>query len=570
MYTTNLGEQTMVNWKSKQLGDFLWFGNAILVVVLINLIASNYFFRIDLTEENRYLIKDKTKEILENLDDDVHVEVYLEGDMNAGFKRFQKAILETLREFEVYSDRKVHYALVNPSAAVGKKAQSEFMAELARRGIQPTNVIDTKDGQRKEKIIFPGVIVYFGGAETGITLLKGNKAASPDEEINQSIEGIEFELVSAIERLSKTERKRIGLVVGHDELDSLDVASFNNELLQSFDVFKVNLSESKKLSEYSALVIAKPTKPFSPTEKYHLDQYIMGGGKVMFLIDRLEASMENASRPEYLALPYDLNLDDQFFRYGVRINPDLVQDQSAAFYPVVTGQVNGKSKFQLMNWPFFPLVNRYAEHPVTRNLDATILRFANTIDTVKAAGIRKTPLLWTTPATRKLTAPVPVNVNDLRKYDPKDFNQGSMMVGCLLEGKFTSLYKNRFLPEGMSKQTHIDDGKHTRLIVIADGDIARNEINPRSNQPQALGFDPFTNYTFANKDLLMNAMMWLTEEDGLIQTRSKQVMIRPLDREKIAADKFTWQLINLGLPVLLIVGYGLLRAYWRKKRYASF
>lgn len=560
----------MVSWKSKKLGDLLWFSNAILIVVLFNLLASNYFFRIDLTEEDRYLIKDATKAILENLEDDVHVEVYLEGDMNAGFKRFQKSILETLREFEIYSNRKVHYTLANPTAAIGQKAQSEFMAELSRRGIQPTNVIDTKGGQRKEKIIFPGVIVYYGGMETGVTLLKGNKAASPDEEINQSIEGIEFELISAIERLSKTERKRIGLVKGHGELDSLDIASFNHELLQSFDVFGVNLSKSPTLANYAVLVIAKPIAPFSAIEKYRLDQYIMQGGKVLFLIDRLEASMEQASQAEYLALPYDLNLDDQLFKYGVRINPDLVQDQSSAFYPVVTGQVNGKSKFQLMNWPFFPLINRYTEHPITRNLDATLLRFTNTIDTVKAVGIRKTPLLFTTPATRKLTAPVPVNVNDLRKYDPKDFNQGSMMVGCLLEGKFSSLYKNRFLPEGISKQDHLDDGKSTRLIVIADGDIVRNEINPRGNQPQALGFDPFTNYTFANKDLIMNAMMWLTEEDGLIQTRSKQVMIRPLDREKVETEIFKWQVINLGLPLLLIACYGIARAYWRKKRYASF
>jgi ABC-2 type transport system permease protein len=560
----------MVNWRSKRLGDFLWFGNAIVVVVLLNLLASNYFFRIDLTAENRYLIKDETKEILANLDDDVHVEVYLEGDMNAGFKRFQKAILETLREFEIYSDRKVHYTLANPAAAIGKKAQGEFMSELARRGIQPTNVIDTEGGQRKEKIIFPGVIVYYGGMESGVTLLKGNKAASPDEEINQSIEGIEFELISAIERLSKTERKKVGLVTGHGEIDSLDIASFNNELLQSFDVFKVDLSKPRTPVTYDALIIAKPRQPFQDVEKYKLDQYIMHGGKVMFLIDRLEASMENASREEYLSLPYNTNLDDQLFKYGVRINPDLIQDQSSAFYPIVTGQVNGKSKFQLMNWPFFPLINHYAEHPITRNLDATILRFVNSIDTVKASGIRKTPLLWTSQASRKLTAPVSVNVNDLRKYDPKDFNQGSMMVGCLLEGKFTSLYKNRFPPEGVSKEDHVDDGKLTRLLVIADGDVVRNEINPRSGQPQALGFDPFTNYTFANRDLLMNAMMWLMEEDGLIQTRSKQVMIRPLNKEKVADEKTKWQLINLGLPLVLIAGYGFVRAYWRKRKYASF
>jgi gliding-associated putative ABC transporter substrate-binding component GldG len=560
----------MVNWKGKKFGDWLWLANAFAAIVLVNVLSSFYFFRVDLTEENRYTIKDQTREILSNLQDDVYVEVFLEGDMNAGFKRFQKSIIETLHEFEIYSDNKVHFSLTNPAAAEGTRAQSEFMADLARRGVQPTNVIDTRDGQRVEKIIFPGAIISASGNEIGVNLLKGNKAGTPDEEINQSIEGVEFELINAIDKLTRLERKRIGWITGHGELDSLDIASFNNDLLESFDLFKVNLPSKKKLDQYEALIIAKPTRPFSPSDKYKLDQYIMHGGKVVFLIDKLSAAMDSASRDDYFALPYPMNLDDQLFKYGVRINPDLIQDQHSAFYPVVTGQAGGKSQFQLMNWPFYPLINHYAELPFTRNLDAVQLRFANSIDTVKAVGIRKTPLLFSSSASRKLTTPVHISINDLRTVNSEEFTAGPIPTGYLLEGKFTSLYKNRFLPADVDTSSFLSEGKPAKLVVISDGDLARNEINPRNGQPQALGFDPFTNYTFANRDLLINLMTWLTEENGLIQTRSKQVMIRPLDREKIKEGEMKWRLINLVLPVALVCVYGVLRALWRRKKYASF
>jgi len=321
----------MVNWKGKKFGDWLWLANAFVAIVLVNVLSSFYFFQVDLTEENRYTIKDQTREILSNLQDDVYVEVFLEGDMNAGFKRFQKSIIETLHEFEIYSDNKVHFSLTNPAAAEGTRAQSEFMADLARRGVQPTNVIDTRDGQRIEKIIFPGAIISASGNEIGVNRVKGNKAGTPDEEINQSIEGVEFELINAIDKLTRLERKRIGWITGHGELDSLDIASFNNDLLESFDLFKVNLPSKKKLDQYEALIIAKPTRPFSPSDKYKLDQYIMHGGKVVFLIDKLAAAMDSASRDDYFALPYPMNLDDQLFKYGVRINPDLIQDQHSAF-----------------------------------------------------------------------------------------------------------------------------------------------------------------------------------------------------------------------------------------------
>ena len=561
----------MVNWKSRKLGDVLWFANGVVALVLINLLVSQYFFRLDLTEEKRYSIKPQTKEILNTLEDEVYVEIFLSGDLNAGFTRFQKAIQETLEEFRISSHNKIKYRVTDPGVALSDKARQEYMADLAARGIQPTNVIDNKNGQRVEKIIFPGVVISYGGREKGVMLLKGNKAAPQEEEINQSIEGIEYEVASAIRELTNEDRKRIGFVTGHGELDSVHVASLKGALREAYDVGRVRLDQQQSLQNVDVLVIAKPTSTFSTLDKFALDQYIMRGGKVMFLIDRLNASMDSASSENYFALPFDLGLDDQLFKYGVRINPDLVLDRTCGLYPIITGQVGGKPQVQLMEWPFFPLLNRYATHPMTRNLDAVVTKFVSSVDTVKAAGIRKTSLMTTSPYSRKFTAPVKVSVNELRKnVRPEDFSEGDIAVGYLLEGKFTSLYKNRLLPEGAPEQGFKADGVATKLVVIGDGDLARNDINPRTRQIQALGFDPFTNQTFANRDFLMNAVTYLAEDDGLIQARNKRVTIRPLDKTKVTAERAKWQVMNLVVPLLLLIAYGVFRAYWRKKKFAKF
>jgi gliding-associated putative ABC transporter substrate-binding component GldG len=561
----------MVNWKSRKLGDVLAFLNVIVFVVLINVLVSNKFYRIDLTEEQRYTIKDQTRDILNGLEDDVYVEIFLTGDLNVEFERFQKAISETLEEFRIYSNNRVKYKFTDPAAAMSEKARSEFMAELAGKGIQPTNVIDTKDGQRLEKIIFPGVTVSYDGIETGVMLLKGNKAGTPTEEINQSIEGIEYELAHTINKLVNTERKKIALVSGHGELDSVSIASFKNDLVEEYDVSVINVSETPDLYNYSALIVAKPTRQFSEQDKFYIDQYIMRGGKVLFLLDKLEATMDSASRDDYFAIPYDIGLDDQLFKYGVRINFDLIQDRTAGFYPVITGNRGGKPEVNLMDWPFFPLLNHYAEHAITRNLDAVVAKFVSSIDTVKAEGIRKTPLLMTSQYSRTVGAPVKVSVNDLRKsITDESFSDSFIPVAYLLEGRFTSVFKNRFIPDGVNQNEFKDSGQLAKLIVISDGDIARNDINIRNGQPRPLGFDATTNYTFANREFLLNCLAHLTNENGLIQARTKQVKIRPLDKQKIRDERSKWQVINLVLPMVLLMLYGIGRFYWRRRKFTRF
>jgi ABC-2 type transport system permease protein len=559
----------MVNWRSKKLGDLLLLANGIVLVIFLNLISSFLFYRLDLTEEKRFSIKPQTKKILSELDDDVFVEVYLEGELNAGFKRFSKSIRETLEEFSVYSGRKVKYSFIDPSTAVGEKARGEFMADIAAKGIQPTNVIGTENGKRTERIIFPGAVVSYGGQEKGLMLLKGNKAVTSEERINQSIEGLEFELANAVYQLANADQKMVGIVKGHGELDSVDVTGFYSTLAGIYHVADVRLTDAS-LNDFDALIIAKPTSAFAETDKYFLDQYIMQGGNVLLALDKLDATMDSAASKTYFAFPYATNLEDQLFRYGVRINNELVLDENAGQYPVVIGQSGSTPHMQLLPLPYYPLINNYPDHVITRNLDGALLRFASTIDTVKAPGIRKTPLLQTSKFTRKVSAPANVNINQFRNEQNTAYTAGVLTVGYLLEGRFLSLFKNRFLPEGAKKENHIDDGEPAKIIVVSDGDIIRNEVNRRSGQPQPLGYDPFTKYTYANQDLMLNMLAYLTEENGLIFARNKEVKIRPLDRNRISEEKFEWQFLNLVVPVVFIVLYGMGRAYLRRRRYTRF
>jgi ABC-2 type transport system permease protein len=561
----------MVNWKSKQVGDLLLLANGFVFLVLLNVLANVSFFRLDLTEEKRFSIKGPTKQLLESLEEPVYIEVFLAGELNPSFTRFQKSIRETLEEFRIFSNNKVRVSFTDPSTAMGQKARNEFMQDLAARGVQPRNIVETKDGQRVEKIIFPGALVSYSGFETGVSLLKGNSAEGSEAVINQSIEGIEYEIANAIYKLSNTNRRHIGLVRGHGELDSAENVSFRLALREQYEVSSVQLGSLEALKKYDALIIAKPRYRFSEADKFMVDQYLMRGGKLMFLLDKLEASMDSASREDYFAFPYTLNLDDQLFKYGLRINTDLVQDKASALYPVITGNAGNKPQMQMMEWPFFPLVNRYAEHEVTRNIDAVLTKFTSSIDTVKAKGVVKTPLLFSSQYARTLTAPIRISINDVRaSVDLQNFNQSYIPLGYLLEGSFPSLYANRFVPEGVQVTTVLDRSEPTKVIVIGDGDLARNEINPRTGQAQALGFDRFSNYTFANQQLLLNAVAWLVSENGLLTARTKEVKIRPLDKVKVTTEKLYWQIVNTLVPLICIAVFGFIWVYARKKRFTSF
>ncbi len=544
----------------------------IVALVFLNLLAQQFFFRIDLTEEQRYSISVATKALLRNLDQAVQVTVYLEGDgLPPDFRRLQRSVRETLDEFQVYADGRLRYRFVNPLTATSAEQRQAFIQELGQAGIQPTRVFAEEDGRRIQKMMLPGAIVQSDSNQTAAMLLNGDQAAGPQDVLNQSIENVEYELASAIRQVIATERKRIAFIKGHDELPPLDVAGLTQAVSQTYDLYELNLPDKDVIPPYAALIVAQPQEPFSKQDQYKLDQYIMRGGRVLFFIDPLRIDMDSVGQNGSFAFPLDLGLDDMLFRYGLRINPTLVQDIKSGVYPIVVGEVGGQPQIVPLPWPFFPIVNRYGAHPIVRNLDALYLRFVSSIDTVQAAGIRKTPLVFTSQYSRVLQTPIVVNLNELREEpDPAQYRSGPQAVAYLLEGSFTSVFKNRILPDNVDQASFQERSAPTKLIVCSDGDLVRNEVNRQNNQPYPLGFDPITERTFANEDFVMNALAYLTDEDGLISARTKEIQVRPLDQVKVEQEATMWQVVNLVVPILLIVAFGVVKYYLRRQKYARF
>src|SRR6478735_2320915 len=538
------------------------------IIILINLLASQFIFRWDLTEDKRYSISPASKKLLSNLNDVVYVEVFLEGECPAGFKRLQSSIKEKLDEFRIYSGNNIQYKFSDPSANPDQKSRNEFYVQLAKKGLQPTNLNAMEGDKRVEKIIFPGAIVKYRNKELPVLLLKGNQAASPEQRLNQSVEGVEYELASAIRKLTVSKKKKIAFLEGHGELNVLEVSDLMNALNEYYDVDRVNLAERNDLNGYDAVVLAKPTQHFGEPDKFKLDQFLVKGGNVFVAMDPMQIQLDSIGEKGTFSFPYNTNLDDLFFRFGFRLNPDLIQDLNSGYIPMVVGFVGNSPKTEMMPWRYFPLINNFSKSPITKNLDAIYAKFISSIDTVKAKGIRKTPLFYTSRYSRILPAPVRVNFNEARlEVNPRLFSKGPLPTAYLLEGKFQSLYKNRLAEEKQKQVGFVEYGKPGKLVVVSDGDLIRSEINEQTNQPFELGYDRFAGIKFGNKEFALNAIDYMLDESGLIAVRTKEVVLRPLDKVKLKEERTKWQLINIVLPLALLILYGVVRYYLRKRKY---
>lgn len=543
----------------------------ILSVWLVNQLANRFPVRLDLTEEKRYTISEATKSLLRSLDEEVYFEVYLSGELPSNFERFQKSIAEMLDQFSLESGNLVQYKFTDPSQAASVQARNQFYQSLIEKGVQATNLTyKNSDGDKMEKLIFPGAIVARGMQEVSVNLLKGSRASGAEEMLNQAIEGLEYELASSIAQLKGGGTKKIAYITGHGSPDSLAIAGFRNAVLSKYELYNVSLKGKNELTGYDVAVIAKPNNAFTEREKYMLDQYLMKGGKLMYFIDALSVNPDSIFGDGTIAIPRELNLNDQLFRYGIRINPNYVLDVNSGEFPVVTGNIGNQPQIQMIPWPFFPVLSNFSKHPSVRNLDAILGRFVSELDTVKAVGIKKTPLLSTSQYTKIIGPPVKVAFNDLRdELRPERFTQGSKNIAYLLEGSFTSLYANRLVPRGFDKGQFIESGEPSKVVVVADGDIIRNEIDPETGEPLGLGVEPFSKATYANEDFIMNLLDYVTDESGLIETRSREIRIRPLDKVKLQEGRTKWQLINIVLPLMVILFLGAVKLFIRKRKYTS-
>jgi gliding-associated putative ABC transporter substrate-binding component GldG len=541
-------------------------------IVLLNIAASFVFFRLDLTEEKRYSLSDATQSLLENLSakdsTDVFVKVYLDGEeLPSGFERLKRAVTETLEEFKVYGGTNINYKFINPNAETDKKKREEFYVELAKKGMNPTRVVDTKNGRQIENIIFPYALVSAGGYEVPVLLLKGTQGKTAEEKLNQSNENVEYELATAIRKLTLKERKKIGLLAEFTKLKPLNFSDLIASLQERYDLFFIDAKSSPSFQGLDALILPKPDFPVDDSTKYKIDQFVMGGGSALFFVDGLK--VDSVSLEGNFAQPLELNLTDLFFKYGVRVNSNIIKDgASCALIPLVVGDLGDKPNIQPVPYRYFPLINNFGKSLITNNLDLVFSRYVASIDTVRADGVTKTPLLMTSPYTKVLNAPVFVTFNDAQTdTEQVEYQGGVKTIAYLLEGKFQSLYKNRLLPNDPKFADFKAESLPTKIIVCSDGDLIVNEVSQKTGNPFPLGYDKTTQHTFGNKDFVMNAIDYLIDEDGVIQAKGKEVKLRPLDKLRTRDERTFWQILNIGLPIALVLLFGFILQWARIRNY---
>jgi ABC-2 type transport system permease protein len=559
---------------------------SIAIIILLNIIATFIFTRFDLTAEKRYSLAPATKKLLKNLDDVVFFKVYLFGDLPPGFQRLSNETREMLDEFRAYSDN-IQYEFVNPSENPNTKDRNDAYRLLVERGLQPTDLRVNKKGESSQLIIFPGAMVSYHGKEIPVQLLMAQLQQDPNKVLNNSIQSLEYNLASAIKNLTTAIKPRVAIIEGQGELNNMETMDLQNSLSEFYNVdrviikskinslslrLKTDSSHDVLINKYRAIIIAQPVKPFDERDKFLIDQFIMRGGKVLWLIDPVFASMDSLQKyNSTMGIPNDINLEDMLFNYGVRLNINLVQDLNALPIPVKTGQVGNQPQFDYFKWYFFPVLIPTINHPIVNGLNAIRTEFISTLDTVVAPGVKKIFLLETSPYARTVNAPALVDLEILKKQpDERLFNKGPMPVAVLLEGEFTSSYLFRIPPDLADNPSlgYRSKSKPTKMIVIADGDVAKNHFHFSQGYPLPLGYDQYTKQTVGNKDLLLNVVNYLCDDSGLISVRSRELKLRMLDTARVARQRLFWQLLNILLPVFLITLFGIAKSRLRKHTFA--
>ena len=560
-------QQRKVNIKSLA---FAVVGMAVLLVL-----ANLGFTRFDFTKEKRYTISQVSRDMMDSLDHPVTITVFLKGDkFPSGMKRLQFATRDMLSDLQAYSHGRLQFEIVDPLAGQNQQQQEQTIQNLQSHGVQPTNLSVATDGGQEQKIIFPAAIVSSGKREVPVNLLQTREGLSDEEQLNNSIQNLEYAFASAIHNVVSGGRRLVGFTVGHNELTDLQLYSARKDLFDAgYDVGRFNLANIPfdSLKKINLVVIPKPDKPFSELEKFKLDQYIMNGGSVLWTIDQVSAELDSlrGHGGEQLTFPKTLNLDDQLFRYGVRLNYDLIADMSCGQIPLATGNVGGQAQIQMVPWLFYPVFVPQSKHPVVKNLDAIRSQFASTMDTLEVKDVKKTVLLTSSPYSKKLKAPYMLSLQAVEQTpDPRTFLDTPKNVGILLEGKFISDFRNRPTPEGFGEQIkRLDESKPARMIVISDGDILRNDIGT-DGSPYPLGYDHYMHKSFGNRNLLLNIADFMTGDQRLISLRSKEIQLRLLDKARVRADKMLWQLLNTVCPLGIVLIFAIFQHYLRRKKYA--
>ena len=557
------------------------------IIVLINIIGSFVFTRFDLTSEKRYSLSDVTKELLKDVDDIIYFRIYLDGEFPAGFKRLRRETKEMLDEFRAYC-KNIQYEFINPSESEDIKTRNSIYKQLASKGLNPTDLQVKSKGGISKTIIFPGALVSYKGKELPLQLLISQMGVPPEAVLNNSIQGLEFNISNTIRNLTVQSKSKIAFIEGHGELSQIDVYDITQSLMEYYQVERVRLdgkinsltireeNDSDRVTvknKFDAIIIAKPDSAFSDKDKFIIDQFIMHGGRVLWLIDPVFASMDSLQKyNETVGITNNLRLEDMLFKYGVRMNNDLIMDLNAIPIPLLVGHIGGQPQFEFFPWYYFPVITPICDHPIVNNLNAIKTEFVSSIDTVTQGNIKKSILLRSSPYSRTISTPSLITLQIMKEEPDKRLYTGpERNIAVLLEGEFESMF-TYIIPPEIAKDQVIDfKGKSppNKMIIISDGDVIRNQLHLSKGYPLPLGYDQYTRETFGNKEFIMNVMNFLCDDSGLISIRSRELKLRLLDKTKIAGKKLQWQLLNIILPIVLVFLFGLIYSGIRRKKYSK-
>ncbi len=569
----NNNEQIKSINKRRDLSSFLVM---IAIIILFNFIASFYFTRIDLTTEKRYTLAESTKKLLKNIDDEIYLKVYLQGDFNPSFTRLRNEAKEILDEFRAYSDNQIQYDFIFPGNDLTKEESLNLEKQLYDKGIIPEQIVDKGKEKTTESVIWPGAILSYKGKETVWQIFKRQVGISPEESINNSVQELEYSLTNAIRKLQRNKKQQVTFIQGHNEIDTVHQYQFMKALSEYYLVNQTKIAKGYELTALKgsdAIVISQPDSAFTDKEKFVIDQFIMRGGKVLWLIDPLSTNLDSLRYKGFtIGINRDLNLEDMLFKYGIRLNPVMVQDLQCASIPINIGFKKGEANIKMFPWLYNPLILPDNNHPIVKNLDLIKFDFLSTLDTIASAkGIKKTILLKSSRYSKTIPAPVRIYLGMVQmQIKESQFINSYQPVACLLEGCFSSFVEYR-LPSIIlndSNFKYIDKGKLTKMIVVADGDVARNDFQKSTGELFPLGYDKYTKQTFANQTFLVNCVNYLLDDEGMLQLRSREVKLRLLDKKKINLHRIKWQVINVLLPFLLIICFATIQFYLRKRKYA--
>ncbi len=549
------------------------------ILVLANILSQYLYTRFDLTSEKKFSIMPSTKKMVRGLKDQVTFKIYLEGDMPAGFKRLRQSTRDLLNELRAYGGKNIQFEFIDPVAGKNEDERKAILEELLAKGLAPANVQTGSANQSKITMVFPCAVAYYYGREYPIQLLENQIGYDKEQVLNNSAISLEYKFATAIQKLTMYRPPRVAFTTGHGELNRAQLADIEQQLTNlRYDVAEMDITKGYRIKDdFDAIIIAKPSVPFDEKDKYKIDQYIMRGGKVMWLIDATTADFDSlkVSLTGQFVVDRNLNLDDQLFKYGARVNTNLIMDiNMCSPIPLKVGNMGNAPQIELFPWYYFPLLEPAANHPIVKNLDPVAAQFASTVDTIRNPGVKKTVLLQTSENSKAVMTPARVHFGILQqKPNPIYFDQPHLPAAVLLEGEFQSLYKNRmtkdFLAIGDTVETlkFIDHSPASKMIVIGDGDIIRNELR-QDGSAYPLGYYSVSRQTMANKDFILNCIQYLIDTSGILETRNKEVKLRLLNKMRVQDQKVQWQVINIVLPIVLVILFGIGFNYFRRKKYA--